>query len=518
MRKIPVELTKRYEHEGWWTHETLGDLIARGLQASPDAGLPGALRRPALRGHLRRRRAARPAGSPPGCARVASAPATWSHSAAELDGSRRDVLGVGIPRRRDRADRALLRPQGTDSHPRHGQAAGVHHRRGVRPDEVSSPTCARTSRSSAWSGPTARAGRHRFDDLLADEPMDGTIAADPASPALIAFTSGTTSNPKGVIHSHQTLGFETRQLLANYPPDRGSQLTATPVGHFIGMLGAFLIPVLEGASIDLCRRLGPGQGAQADRERRPVGRRRPALLRHQPARPSRLHRRAHVRTSRPSASADRRCPRRSPAAGRHRHLRVPLLRQHRAPVDHRLESPIAPEDKRLYTDGNARPGVEIRLGPDGEIISRGPDLCLGYTDPRTDGQGLRRRRLVPHRRRRCARRRRLPDHHRPQGRRHHPRRREHQRARGRGGAAGHAAGGRGRRGGRPRRAARRAGGRGAAAAGRGSDADARRGARPLRGGGRGAAEVARGTARGRRLSAHRERQGAEVSGAARTLR
>jgi acyl-CoA synthetase len=43
--------------------------------------------------------------------------------------------------------------------------------------------------------------------------------------------------------------------------------------------------------------------------------------------------------------------------------------------------PSAPEEKRLYTDGNPRPGVEIRLGPDGEIFSRGPDLCLGYTDP-----------------------------------------------------------------------------------------------------------------------------------------
>jgi acyl-CoA synthetase (AMP-forming)/AMP-acid ligase II len=40
----------------------------------------------------------------------------------------------------------------------------------------------------------------------------------------------------------------------------------------------------------------------------------------------------------------------------------------------------APEDKRLFTDGDARPGVEIRLGEDGEIYSRGPDLCLGYTD------------------------------------------------------------------------------------------------------------------------------------------
>jgi len=100
-------------------------------------------------------------------------------------------------------------------------------------------------------GGAQRAHEHGFDELLEPEPMPGTVGTDPAGPALIAFTSGTTRDPKGVIHSHQTLGFETRQLLANYPPDRGRQLTATPVGHFIGMLGAFLIPVLEGAPIDL---------------------------------------------------------------------------------------------------------------------------------------------------------------------------------------------------------------------------------------------------------------------------
>ena len=42
--------------------------------------------------------------------------------------------------------------------------------------------------------------------------------------------------------------------------------------------------------------------------------------------------------------------------------------------------PSAPEAKRLFTDGDPRPGVEIKLGPDGEIFSRGPDLCIGYTD------------------------------------------------------------------------------------------------------------------------------------------
>jgi acyl-CoA synthetase (AMP-forming)/AMP-acid ligase II len=40
-----------------------------------------------------------------------------------------------------------------------------------------------------------------------------------------------------------------------------------------------------------------------------------------------------------------------------------------------------PEDKRLTTDGRALPGVELRLDEHGEIISRGPDCRLGYTDP-----------------------------------------------------------------------------------------------------------------------------------------
>jgi acyl-CoA synthetase (AMP-forming)/AMP-acid ligase II len=40
-----------------------------------------------------------------------------------------------------------------------------------------------------------------------------------------------------------------------------------------------------------------------------------------------------------------------------------------------------PEIKRHTTDGHALPGVEFRLDDDGQIISRGPDCCIGYTDP-----------------------------------------------------------------------------------------------------------------------------------------
>jgi acyl-CoA synthetase (AMP-forming)/AMP-acid ligase II len=53
-----------------------------------------------------------------------------------------------------------------------------------------------------------------------------------------------------------------------------------------------------------------------------------------------------------------------------------------------------PEHKRLSTDGRAGVGVEIRIvdddgkdveaGTPGEILSRGPDCCVGYTDPGLD--------------------------------------------------------------------------------------------------------------------------------------
>src|SRR6478752_3742400 len=38
MRRIPADLIELYQQKGWWTQETLGDLLARGLAESPDAG------------------------------------------------------------------------------------------------------------------------------------------------------------------------------------------------------------------------------------------------------------------------------------------------------------------------------------------------------------------------------------------------------------------------------------------------------------------------------------------------
>src|SRR5690606_20109648 len=64
-----------------------------------------------------------------------------------------------------------------------------------------------------------------FTDALGGRRLEGTLAVDPDSPAVIAFTSGTTRDPKGVIHSHRTIGFETRQLNQMFPKGGPPQIT-----------------------------------------------------------------------------------------------------------------------------------------------------------------------------------------------------------------------------------------------------------------------------------------------------
>jgi acyl-CoA synthetase (AMP-forming)/AMP-acid ligase II len=156
-------------------------------------------------------------------------------------------------------------------------------------------------------------------------------------------------------------------------------LTATPVGHFIGMLGAFLIPVQEGAPIDLCDVWDPGKVLELiERDGLSIGGGPPyfvtSVLDHPNCTPEHIR---HFTTVGLGGST-------VPAAVTRRlaDLGMFVFRSYGSTEHPSITGSrrTAPEDKRLYTDGDARPGVEIKLGPDGEIFSRGPDLCLGYTD------------------------------------------------------------------------------------------------------------------------------------------
>ena len=149
--------------------------------ASPDAGfrVHSAVRPYA--GTFARRRTASRAGSPPGCGRRGVGPGdvvalqlpNWMEAAAAFWASA--FLGavmVPIVHFYGRKELGHILA--------HRQAPGLHHRRASSGGWRTSPTCARTCRSSGWSATCGSTGSARmstaFDDLLADEPMAGTCS------------------------------------------------------------------------------------------------------------------------------------------------------------------------------------------------------------------------------------------------------------------------------------------------------------------------------------------------------
>ena len=385
MRKIPDDLARHYEANGWWTRETLGDLLTKCLSGAPDGrfevhsavrpwrGTFGDVERTARR--LAAGLSARGVG--PGDVVAFQLP-NWMEAAATFWAAA--FLGaVVVPIVHFYGPKELGYILAA-SKPRVFITAQKFGRMTFVPELAADVPIIGVvgGNDASVVGGNGAAGQD-FEDLLAEEPMTGTLATEPGAPALIAFTSGTTRNPKGVIHSHQTLCFETRQLLDNYPKDRGRQLTATPVGHFIGMVSAFLIPVLEGAPIDLADTWDPAQvlALMAD-EGVSIGGGPPyfvtSLLDHPDFTAEHLRHIRHVGLGGSTV----------PAAVTRRlsDLGIFVFRSYGSTEHPSITGsrPSAPEDKRLFTDGDPRPGVEIRLAPDGEILSRGPDLCLGYTD------------------------------------------------------------------------------------------------------------------------------------------
>ncbi|HEX5947708.1 MAG TPA: AMP-binding protein [Acidimicrobiales bacterium] len=237
----------------------------------------------------------------------------------------------------------------------------------------------------------ADAGGHTpFAEVESGEPLDAPVAADPASPALVAYTSGTTAEPKGVVHSHRTLGAEVRQMVDESDPTAPPNLVGAPVGHAIGMLGALLAPVVQGRPVHLLDAWDPtavlrimtehqvaaGSGATFFLQ---------SLLDHPDLTPE--HRALMRCTGLGGAAVP------AAVAEQARDLGIRIVRKYGSTEHPSITGAVHtdPEDKRLYTDGHPSAGVEMRLvdldgrdvepGTPGEILSRGPDCCIGYTDP-----------------------------------------------------------------------------------------------------------------------------------------
>jgi acyl-CoA synthetase (AMP-forming)/AMP-acid ligase II len=234
-------------------------------------------------------------------------------------------------------------------------------------------------------------GLLRFEDLERETgQLAGPVEVDPAGPAVIAYTSGTTADPKGVIHSHRTIGSEVRQLGAMDSGNGRPTLVGAPVGHAMGMLGGLLIPVVKGDPVNLIDVWDPARILQIMSEfQLACGSGATYFLTSLLDHPDRTE--AHLELMAFVGLGGSAIP--TAVAERATALGISLVRmygstEHPSITGARHQEP---EALRLTTDGHPLPGVEIRLvdddglpvepGQPGEIWSRGPDCCMGYTDP-----------------------------------------------------------------------------------------------------------------------------------------
>ncbi len=230
-----------------------------------------------------------------------------------------------------------------------------------------------------------------IDDLERQAATVDTMPAvigDASGLCMVCYTSGSTAQPKGVQHSHDTLVAELVQTQEAFP-EVGVTLTARPLGTVAGVLSLMRTLFLGGDAVVMERWDAP-IAAEIVRDRRvtlfqPVPIMLTTLLDEAEQRSIRLDSLQNVSvggTTVPPSIIDR--------AER---MGVHVYRVYGSTEHPTVTSGHGTEDLgvRAGTDGLPLRGVTVRIvdeegrelavGLDGEVVTRGPDQFLGYTDP-----------------------------------------------------------------------------------------------------------------------------------------
>lgn len=397
LRRIPADLTADYVEQGWWDSRSLGEVIHDALQRSADTllvvhsgqrpwrGTVGDVARSArmFGASLRRR------GIGAGDVVVIQLP-NWVEAAIAFWGAAY-AGAIVVPVVHFYGAKELeyiirvAKPALLVTPSRFGQT-----------DYVSRLSDLVAPHELVWAvvadaDVVLPAAAVPFHELLDVEPLDGPISVDPDQPAIIAFTSGTTREPKGVIHSHRTIGFEARQSADISPASGSPPITGAPVGHFMGMLSALLGSLIRGVPIHLLDVWDPAVVLELMTTEQ-VGLTGGAtyfftsVLDHPDFTSDHLRYMTHAGLGGSPVPV--------PFARRLDALGIKAMRCYGSTEHPTVTGSTFDDDveKRLTTDGCPLPGVELRVDDTGQIYTRGPDLFLGYTDSRLsaevfDGEG-----------------------------------------------------------------------------------------------------------------------------------
>jgi acyl-CoA synthetase (AMP-forming)/AMP-acid ligase II len=230
-----------------------------------------------------------------------------------------------------------------------------------------------------------------FDALEAAGETGQAALRTPDDLAVLVYTSGTTADPKGVMHSSRTLLAELASMLAMRGPiENEAVLSPWPPGHVAGVIGMFRF-LVQGTPLVLMDQWDAAKAAElieahaitsssgtpfhlsgtidaAARDGRDLSSLRQYIVGAAPVPPSLVER----------------C----------KALGLAVFHsygssEHPTVTSGKAEDPL---DKQIHTEGRAMPGTELRFvdddgddvpaGEEGEICTRGPELFMGYFDAR----------------------------------------------------------------------------------------------------------------------------------------
>ena len=398
---------ERYRADGYWSDATLGDLVEQCLSATPQSTINvWSETRPwsgtyadAHRDALQLVTALQRAGLQPG-ATVAFQLPNWHEAVVAFYGLALGgyILVPIVHIYGHKEVRFILAQSGANAYISADRFGHVDYLdtvdgapEGDLPDLVVHVVVS-TSGAAVPGASNSRVNRCTWTQLLEGcAPIEASQLprGDAQAVCVLAYTSGTTSDPKGVIHSHESLLAELVHMGVWITP-RHPNLMGSPVTHATGMLGAVLGPMRVGQPIHIIDRwdptrvleimleasVGAGTGASVFLA---------SVVDHPnftEAHGALLRRVGLGGAPVPLALAER-AARRGASI-----IRAYGSTEHPSITGCSFDDPI---DKRHSTDGPPMPGVEIKIVDDdgqrvpagraGEIWSRGPDLCIGYTDP-----------------------------------------------------------------------------------------------------------------------------------------